>query len=45
MKKENGGIKMDTVRIVMVWTEAHIMVMGMAQNVMVNLHTMSANKW
>ena len=45
MKKESGGIKMDTVRIVMVWTEAHIMMMGMAEHVMMNNHTMSANKW
>ena len=45
MKKENGGIKMDTVRIVMVWMEARIMMMGMAENVMMNIHSMSSRSW
>ena len=28
----------------MVWIEAHIMMMGMAENVMMIIHTMSATK-
>ena len=44
MNKVDDGINMDTVRIVMVGTEAHKMKMGMAENVMMNIHTMSASK-
>ena len=37
LNKVDDGIKMDTVRIFMAWTEAHKMMMGMAENVIMNI--------